>query len=245
MKKKRIEYTKGEEIGEAVFLKDAPPRYRGKEKIRRALFLCSCGNEFEADVRNVKCGNTKSCGCLHRRQLIERNIEYGKSGVLIKHGLSYDKIHQTWMDIKRRCYNKNCPSYKNYGGRGIRVHEPWIKDFKDWYDYVSALPYFGEKGRSIDRINNNGNYEPGNLRWATPQEQVLNRRVQRNNSTGYTGVSYYKDKGMYMSYIVIKRKMKNLGLFNTKDEAIYARNSFIANNNLPHKIQAYEQSLNK
>lgn len=94
-----------------------------------------------------------------------------------KHGYSKTAIYVTWKDVKKRCKNPKCPSYRNYGGRGIKICDEWENDFLAFYKYVSALPHYGEDGYSLDRINNDGNYEPNNLRWATKTEQSRNRRT--------------------------------------------------------------------
>ena len=124
------------------------------------LYRCFCGKEFEARVSNVKSGNTKSCGCLN-------------GGV--KHGYSGSLIYQTWGKIKRRCYNPNSKAYQWYGAIGIKMYEGWLNNPLAFIDYVSHLPGYGVKGLTLDRINNNGNYEPGNLRWATWVEQANNK----------------------------------------------------------------------
>ena len=80
----------------------------------------------------------------------------------------------------QRCTNPNQIRFKDYGGRGIKVCDEWLNSFEAFYDHVSQLPHFGEEGYSLDRINNNGNYEPGNVRWATAAEQVKNRRCCKN-----------------------------------------------------------------
>lgn len=97
------------------------------------------------------------------------------------HGMSGTKIYCRWFDIKRRCNDERCAGYEDYGGRGIKVCDEWKNDFSAFYDYVSKLPHFGEEGRSIDRINNDGNYEPGNVRWATTTEQLRNRRPYKTS----------------------------------------------------------------
>lgn len=126
--------------------------------------LCACGNECIVRSDNLKNGAVKSCGCL---------LNEGNNN---KHSMSGTKIYKNWSGIKKRCYNPNCKDYPNYGGRGITMFEIWMDNFQAFYDYVSTLPHFGEKGYSLDRINNDGNYEPGNLRWATKKQQANNRR---------------------------------------------------------------------
>lgn len=82
-----------------------------------------------------------------------------------------------WRTMKARCLNPKNKKWDRYGGRGIRIYEPWINDFKEFYDYVGPRP---SNQHSIDRIDNDGHYEPGNVRWATPEEQVYNRSVTVN-----------------------------------------------------------------
>ena len=98
---------------------------------------------------------------------------------ITKHGMRHTKIYQVWADIKRRIFNVNCKHYKDYGGRGITMFEGWVNNFKAFYDYVSKLPHYGEAGYSLDRINNDGNYEPDNVRWATAKQQSRNVRTNR------------------------------------------------------------------
>ena len=91
------------------------------------------------------------------------------------HGMANTKIYETWCDMKKRCLNPKKDTYKHYGGRGICIYEPWKSKFEEFYNYVSKLDHFGEHGRTLDRIDGNKNYEPGNVRWATKLEQGRNR----------------------------------------------------------------------
>jgi hypothetical protein len=114
----------------------------------------------------------------------------------------YDKVfvksseYRTWQNMKNRCYNKNHPQYPNYGGRGITIFEDWINDFPKFFEYIGQKP---TKKHSIDRINNDGNYEPGNVRWATWYQQGSNKR----NSCKVTGVHFVKNKNLWSANIIL------------------------------------------
>lgn len=101
------------------------------------------------------------------RKIEERRID-------IKHGQSYDPEYRAWVSIKSRCLNPKVSSFKDYGARGITICDEWKNDFSAFYRCVGARP---SSKHSIDRYpNNDGNYEPGNVRWATDEEQQANRR---------------------------------------------------------------------
>lgn len=124
---------------------------------------CDCGNEVVVNGDNLRSQHTLSCGCLQK----ERTTT---------HDLTHTKIYSTWDGIKQRCLNPNHQAYKHYGGRGITICAEWRDDFQSFYEYVSKLEHFNEDGYSLDRINNNGNYEPGNIRWADLKTQHRNYR---------------------------------------------------------------------
>ena len=91
-----------------------------------------------------------------------------------KHGLKNTRLFSIWNNIKTRCYNSNSPAYKHYGGRGITICDEWRDDFKAFYDWAVSHGY--QDNLTIDRINNDGNYEPNNCRWVTIKIQSINRR---------------------------------------------------------------------
>lgn len=120
---------------------------------------CDCGKTVVALGSNLRTGKTRSCGCLMK-------------GCNSTHGLSRLPEYAVWSTMIQRCTNKNNKRYHCYGGRGISVCEKW-RTFHEFFEDMGPRP---SKNHSIDRINNDGNYEPGNVRWATGVEQANNKR---------------------------------------------------------------------
>lgn len=122
--------------------------------------ICDCGKIVFTSSNKLRIGRIKSCGCFSR----ERSR---------RHGLYGTPEYNAWKSMKQRCLNKNNKSYKWYGARSIKIHPPWIKDFYAFFVEAGKRP--SEKF-SIDRIDNDGHYIPGNIRWATKKQQIENRR---------------------------------------------------------------------
>lgn len=114
---------------------------------------------------------------------ILKNLDVKKVNLGKKH-----KYYILWQNIKQRCYNPKTPKFKYYGGRGIKMHAPWLCNSLDFIIYILTELGPCPKNCSLERINNNGNYEPGNLKWANQSEQVLNTKDRQ--STSNTGIKY-------------------------------------------------------
>lgn len=132
------------------------------------LCVCDCGNFKEVNTVKLTSGHTRSCGCLQK----DITSNYFK-----KHGQTKTRLYKIWQGMKKRCYNLNCKSYNYYGVRGIKVCDEWLNDYQTFYDWSINNGY--KESLTIDRINNDGNYEPNNCRWVDQKTQNRNSRHNR------------------------------------------------------------------
>ena len=171
----------GERFGRlsVVGIAEKPPN--SKNRHSRWLCRCDCGNMVVVASDKLTNGNTKSCGCLRLEVSTEKIKKYGKPH--ITHGKSKDRLYNIYNHMKARCYNAKNRKYKDYGGRGITICEEWRNSFEAFHTWAMANGYSDDL--TIDRINVNGNYCPGNCRWATQKEQQNNKRM--NHKVVYCG----------------------------------------------------------
>lgn len=152
---------KGRRYGRLIVLDDEKSTSYGKTQ---SLCLCDCGKIFVALNLNIVAGKTKSCGCLKISLLIKK---------LTTHGQSQTRLYMIWQTMKKRCLNIKRRDYKYYGGRGIRICDEWLNNFKSFFEWAVTHGY--NDNLTIDRINNDGNYEPSNCRFVTMAVQNMNK----------------------------------------------------------------------
>lgn len=140
---------------------------------QKAKAICECGNEREVFAQTLKHSKSLSCGCLSRE--INSGPKPAISERLTTHGQSKTPIYKVWAAMLARCSNATNPAYCNYGGRGISVCERWLK----YENFIADMGHRPSDKHSIERINNDGNYEPTNCKWATKKEQCNNMRTNR------------------------------------------------------------------
>lgn len=144
-----------------------------KTRPRQVECLCDCGETTVVEIHRLKKGFVSSCGCI-KQNLIRPNTKpsKGKSHYNYNHGMTKNKLFNSWVSMMARCYNTQNIGYKNYGGRGIRVCDRW----HDPRLFIQDIGYRPSDAFSLGRINNDGNYEPLNCRWEERKQQANNKR---------------------------------------------------------------------
>jgi hypothetical protein len=160
----------------------SPPKVKPNDKFNRWVVLdvervggyyyaecqCNCGNIKKVRQDSLLNGESSSCGCLAKEKARERLTTHGGSG---------HRLFQRWFDMNRRCYSKKRKDYKHYGGRGIQVCDEWHYENPNGFEnFVNDMEESYVEGLELDRIDNDGNYEPSNCKWSTRSEQIINSR---------------------------------------------------------------------
>ena len=197
---------------------------KSTRKVRFGLYECPiCLSHFKTRTADVK--NKKSTKCSKCKQSNSKNKT---------HGDSKTRLYNTWGGMIARVENKNdMKNYKDYGKRGITICTEWRSSFIEFKKWALENGY--QNNLKIDRIDNNGNYEPSNCRWVEQNIQSRNtRRLRSTNTSGYRGVSWHKRQKKFHSRILVNYKMIVLGYYNTAIEAGFAYDKYVIDNNLEH-----------
>jgi len=148
------------------------------EKLDNGFWLCACSCGNTCKIHRANLNRQKSCGCLRKENGLKWGKAYGpnqKTRLIHGHSVhtGVSKYYNAWSSMKKRCYNPKAQQYAHYGARGITVCSEWLNSFEAFYKDMGDAP---TQKHQLDRINNDGNYEPNNCRWATSSENLSNRR---------------------------------------------------------------------
>ena len=202
----RLEIQKGDRYGMLTVISET----KKVGQYRAFKLKCDCGQTTIVRLNHLRRTEQPvlSCGCNQQVAMHEARRSHGKTGT---------QIYQRWLSMKDRCQNSNNRSYPDYGGRGIKV-------CKRWQIFENFLADMGERpgdNFQLDRIDNDGDYKRDNVRWATRQQQVRNRRKISGTKSKYRGVDFWNGE-RWRARLVIDGKLKHLGMFDSEIEAACA-----------------------
>lgn len=178
--------------------------------------LCDCGKEKVCLGINLKRGKSQSCGCMRRELSIARSLKHGNR----RGKENTSREYEAWCSMIGRCERESDTNFHNYGARGIKVCDKWRNSFECFLADMGDRP---SPKHSLDRIDVNGDYEPTNCRWATKTDQMRNRRLLKNNSTGVNGIYPSPNGKRFCAQINYNGNRKHIGTFDTLEEATEAR----------------------
>jgi len=164
-----IEDFVGKKFNQLTLLKEVDPHItKGFHIHRKCLFICSCGIQKNIQISSVFNGKIQSCGCFSKKETSKRMSIFNK-----KHGMYGTSEYNSWCSMKKRCLNENHKSYKDYGGRGIKICQTWIDSFDS---FIKDMGLKHSKNLSLDRIDNNNGYSKDNCMWSSKKQQTRNQR---------------------------------------------------------------------
>ncbi len=197
---------------------------RNADNRQMCMCKCSCGNDYKVSIKPLRSGSTQSCGCVRREMMSKRNYKHGHKVRGDSHGLC-----GVYYDMIRRCRDHRRKQWTRYGGRGISVCEEWKSNMDAFIVWAENNGY--KEGLTIDRIDNDGNYEPSNCRWTTPAVQCANRNKFKSNKTGYTGLYITSPYIKWVGYVRYHSTRVSRH-YNTITGAIAFRNEYITKHKL-------------
>lgn len=193
------------------------PKETSKQKRRFGIYKCNCGNVFKTQIHTVKKGDCSSCGCIQKKRTSDTHL---------KHGKSKTRLYAIRNGIITRTENKNHGSYKKYGANGISMCDEWRNNPNDFIDWALSNGYADDL--TIDRKNNDGNYEPSNCRWVNKSIQSQNRKIlMATNKSGYKGVCFANKRKKWCASITVRRKHKIIGYYDDPKQAAMAYDTFV------------------
>lgn len=187
----------------------------GRDKNGKTIWscVCQCGNIVKTLGDRLRSGHTKSCGCLQKDTVRKNKTIHGYTTKK-----SCTSEYKSWHAMIQRCTNPNSAGFGDYGGRGITFCDRWRV-------FANFIADMGDKPRpelSLDRIDNNGNYEPENCKWSTRSEQMSNQRLRKNKTSQFKGVYLDSQCNRWKAYGILNGKRISLGRFDTESEAYEA-----------------------
>lgn len=215
------------------FIREVAPKIRGDRKDRQVELRCEvCGNTFTTSMSNAKRIKQKTCSN-NCAGTLRRKMEGGN----LNHPL-----YNRWLSMRDRCNNQKNDRYRRYGARGIS-YAPEFNDFSVYAEYCSSLPDAPENIKEtqleVDRINNNIGYFKGNLRWTDVSTQAANKSHEKDTShtSNSVGVHYCTTNKRWIAKVQYRNKILHQSSHLTEEDASYARQEFIVDHVLPHKLK--------
>lgn len=218
MPRKAIVIEVGQQVGRGVVIETGLRVGEGRDERPGSRLRCECGNLYAVPNKQLVAGsdgriNTQSCGCLKADHI--REVAY-RGGAKPVHGKTRHYLFNTWNMMLQRCENPDFHKYPSYGGRGIKVCERW-HDVSLFIEDIERELGQRPAGYTLDREDNDGDYEPGNVRWASPRQQAANQR-RTAWASEHRGVQRLQSRNGWTARV-------HLGLFRSEDEAaaVYRR----------------------